>query len=215
MRVTDSIKPSKPYLVGVSGGSGSGKTHFAHSVRQSLGSSHCEIVPQDNFYIDQSARFDADGGSVNFDHPNSIDSKLLAACLRRLKMGEAVDIPKYDFATHKRALDTLKIEARSLIIIDGILIFHFSEIRVIFDELIFFDTPENLRFSRRLERDVSERGRTAHGVRAQFVNQVKPMHDQFVEPSKRYATTIIDDPLNLTGAVTRFLEGFKLQSSGR
>jgi len=212
--VTDFTKPSKPYLVGVSGGSGSGKTYFAQTILKALGIAVCEIVPQDNFYIDQSACFESDGGSVNFDHPDSIDSELLATCLRSLKQGVAVDIPKYDFATHKREAATLKIESLPVVITDGILIFHFPEVRAVFDELIYFDTPEDLRFRRRLERDVRERGRTQDGVRTQFINQVKPMHDQFVEPSKRYATTIIDDPLSMVGAVARFLADQKERMSG-
>lgn len=203
--MTDSTKPSKPYFLGVAGGSGSGKTFFAHAVRRALGHGRCEIVPQDNFYNDQSARFDHDGGAVNFDHPESIDFRLLVDCLTLLKQGKAVEIPIYDFATHKRVASTKLIEPLPLIIIDGILIFHFQELRNLLDERIFFDTPESLRFSRRLERDVNERGRSPDGVRAQFQKQVKPMHDQFVEPSKRFATVVIDDPANLEEAVARFL----------
>ncbi len=210
--MTASTKQNRPYLLGVSGGSGSGKTYFAHAIARALGAADCEIVPQDNFYFDQSAHFDADGGRVNFDHPDSIDSRLLASCLRQLKSGYAVDIPKYDFATHQRCPDTIKVQARQVIIADGILIFHFEELRSIFDELIFFDTPEELRFNRRLKRDVSERGRTPEGVRAQFTKQVKPMHDQFVEPSKCFATTVIKDPINLQEAVSIFLTNHRARA---
>lgn len=194
MRVTDSTKRSKrPYILGVAGGSGSGKTYFARALQKALGMDKCEIVYQDNFYIDQSHRFDRDGGAVNFDHPDSLDFPLLAECLRTLKEGQSTEIPIYDFATHKRKMETLNIPARSVIIVDGILIFHPPYLRELFDEMVFFETPEELRFERRLNRDVSERGRTPEGVKAQFEAQVKPMHDHFVEPSKAFAQSIVRD----------------------
>jgi uridine kinase len=196
MPVTGSTKPSEGgavQLVGVAGGSGSGKTYFARALQERLGADVCEIIYQDNFYIDQSARFDHDGGSVNFDHPDSIDFHLLAEKLRRLKGGAAVDIPIYDFVTHSRRSEVLHIAPKPVVLVDGILIFHSIEVRSLFDDLIFFDTPENLRFHRRLERDVKERGRTPDGVRAQFLKQVKPMHDRFVEPSKVFARTRVED----------------------
>lgn len=191
--MTGSIKRSKPFIVGVAGGSGSGKTYFARELVQTLGPDVCEIVYQDNFYIDQSHKFDYDGGSVNFDHPDSIDFSCLADCLSQLKSGKPTEIPVYDFATHKRQKHTLRIEAKPVILVDGILIFHADPVRQIFDDLIFFDTPEELRFQRRLDRDVKERGRTPEGVRNQFEAQVKPMHDQFVQPSKVHARTIVND----------------------
>jgi uridine kinase len=192
MRVTDSIKPNKAFILGVAGGSGSGKTYFANALKEALGA-HATLVYQDNFYIDQSHRFDHDGGSVNFDHPESLDLKLLAQCLSELRGGNNTKIPIYDFKTHTRRSDCLEIPSTKIIIVDGILIFHPDYLREQFDEMVFFDTPESLRFERRLERDVNERGRTPEGVKAQFLKQVKPMHDQFVEPSKQYAHTIVRD----------------------
>jgi uridine kinase len=191
--VTASTKRNKPYLLGVAGGSGSGKTFFARAVRQQLGGVSCELVYQDNFYIDQSSRFDHDGGAVNFDHPDAIDFALLAERLRELREGRATEIPVYDFVTHSRAPAGLRVEARPVILVDGILIFHAPEVRDHFDERIFFDTPEEIRYQRRLERDVKERGRKPEGVRAQFLAQVKPMHDQFVEPSKKFASRVVCD----------------------
>ncbi len=197
--MTDSFKPNKqqphsaPFFLGVTGGSGSGKTFFAKHIRQKLGAENCDIIYQDNFYVDQSKEFDKDGGRVNFDHPDSIEFSLLATHLRRLKQGLPTQIPMYDFVTHSRLASTESIQPKKVIIIDGILIAHVAEVRNLFDELIFFDTPEELRFKRRLERDVQERGRDADGVRAQFLNQVKPMHDQFVEPSKVFAQTVVND----------------------
>jgi uridine kinase len=192
MPVTGSIKQNKTFILGVAGGSGSGKTYFAQELKNALGE-HATIVYQDNFYIDQSSRFDHDGGSVNFDHPESLDLKLLADCLAELKSGHGTKIPIYDFKTHTRVKEQLHIQATSIVIVDGILIFHPDYLRAQFDEMIFFDTPESLRYERRLERDVNERGRTPDGVLAQFLKQVKPMHDQFVEPSKNHAHTIVKD----------------------
>ncbi|AHZ85139.1 Uridine kinase [Bdellovibrio bacteriovorus] len=183
----------RPHIIGVAGGSGSGKTHFAKELQQLLGEDNCSIIYQDNYYIDQSAKFDGDGGSVNFDHPSSLDFTLLAQGLRALKSGQSLNIPIYDFVTHSRKKETLPGEPKKVIIIDGILILHSEEVRQELDEAIFFDTPESLRFERRLKRDVHERGRTPDGVRKQFELQVRPMHNQFVEPSKDHAHTIIKD----------------------
>lgn len=191
----------------MAGGSGSGKTHFARAMHSLLGSDLCEIIYQDNFYLDQSKRFDKDGGAVNFDHPNSIDFSLLKKHLKTLKNGFKTEIPTYDFVTHKRPKKTVRVEPKKIIIIDGILIAHVAEVRCEFNELIFFDTPEDLRFKRRLERDVKERGRDPLGVHAQFYNQVKPMHDEFVEPSKIHAHTVVKD----SGDFDRVLEDYYLK----
>ena len=195
---------SNVFILGVAGGSGSGKTYFAEALNQALGESLSTIIYQDNFYIDQSARFDRDGGAVNFDHPDSLDFPLLAEKLKELKQGSATAIPKYDFATHSRHKDSLHVPSKKIIIVDGILIFHPPYVRQLFDELVFFDTPETLRYERRLERDVKERGRTPDGVKRQFEAQVKPMHDKFVEPSKEYADCIVCD----MGEYKTVLEGY-------
>lgn len=202
MRVTVSTKPSsqvhshggsRPHLIGVAGGSGSGKTYFARHLQNFLGPKNCEIVYQDNFYIDQSKKFDFDGGSVNFDHPSSIDFQLLARHMAELKTGKLTQIPIYDFVTHSRKAETLPVHPTPIIIVDGILIFHAEEVRCQFDDLVFFDTPEELRFQRRLDRDVQERGREPEGVKNQFMKQVKPMHDQFVAPSMKHAKTVVSE----------------------
>lgn len=191
--MTGFIKQNKPTIIGVAGGSGSGKTYFAQDLVKTLGTERTSLVLQDNFYFDQSSRFDFDGGSVNFDHPDSIEFSLLAKHLRILKEGKPTQIPTYDFATHSRKKETLLIQPAPIIIVDGILILHIPEVRELFDEAIFFDTHEDLRYSRRLERDVRERGRTPEGVKEQFLRQVKPMHDQFVEPSKAHAKRVVCD----------------------
>lgn len=182
-----------PYIIGVAGGSGSGKTFFARELQKILGDEKCTILYQDNYYIDQSQSFDGDGGSVNFDHPESLDFALLAQGLAALKAGKSIKVPIYDFATHTRKNETLDCHPKKIILVDGILILDSKLVREELNEAIFFDTPEELRFKRRLERDVHERGRTAEGVKKQFDLQVKPMHNQFVEPSKNYAQTIVKD----------------------
>jgi uridine kinase len=191
--VTGSTKPNKPFILGIAGGSGSGKTYFARALQERLGNGVSTLIYQDNFYIDQSHRFDHDGGSVNFDHPDSLDFPLLAKCLSKLRSGEPTDIPIYDFVTHTRSKQTLSALPTPIIIVDGILIFHPEPVRSQFDQMIFFDTPEHLRYERRLKRDVEERGRTPEGVRNQFLNQVKPMHDEFVDPSSIHAHTVVRD----------------------
>lgn len=185
-------KPSDlPLLIGVAGGSGSGKTYFTNALALKLGPRFCSVVYQDNFYIDQSLNFDFDGGKINFDHPDSIDFNLLASSLVCLSEGREIDIPVYDFVSHKRIKTQLNVQPKPVVIVDGILIFHSSKVRELFHQRLYFDTPEKTRFERRLERDVNERGRTPEGVRSQFLNQVKPMHDQYVEPSKKHAHKIV------------------------
>lgn len=191
--MTDSTKRNKPFILGIAGGSGSGKTFFARALHEALGRGLASIIYQDNFYIDQSHRFDFDGGSVNFDHPDSLDFPLLAKCLGELKNGHATELPIYDFVTHTRLKQTERMEPSPVILVDGILIFHPEEVRTRFDRLIYFDTPEHLRYERRLKRDTTERGRTPEGVRNQFLKQVKPMHDEFVDPSSIHAHTVVRD----------------------
>jgi uridine kinase len=208
MLVTDFTKRNRPVLIGVAGGSGSGKTYFANDLSKSLGAACTTVVLQDNFYIDQSSKFDFDGGSVNFDHPDAIEFSLLAKHLRALKSGEATEIPTYDFATHKRKKETLLIKPAPVILVDGILILHIPEVRELFDETIFFDTDEALRFQRRLKRDVAERGRTPEGVHEQFHRQVKPMHDQFVQPSMSFAKHIVCNEDEYSLILAKYIERF-------
>jgi uridine kinase len=194
----------KPYIIGVAGGSGSGKTYFARELQRVLGDKLCTIIYQDNYYIDQSHRFDGDGGSVNFDHPSSLDFHLLAKGLATLKEGKCIEVPLYEFATHKRLTQTLFCEPREIVLVDGILILDSEVVRHQLDEAIFFDTPEELRFQRRLDRDVHERGRKPEGVKKQFELQVKPMHEQFVQPSAVHAQTIVCDLGEYTNALSEF-----------
>lgn len=198
----------KPYLIGIAGGSGSGKTTFAKDLLAKLPTEHCALIYQDNYYFDQSSRFDHDGGAVNFDHPSALDFDLLAKQLSQLKRGSAVEIPVYDFATHRRLSKVLHQPPKKLILVDGILIFYPESVRALFDERIYFEAPESLRFKRRLERDVRERGRTPEGVEAQFKKQVKPMHDQFVEPTQQFADVIIRDEAGYQSALSKYITKF-------
>jgi uridine kinase len=178
------------FILGVAGGSGSGKTFFAETLAKKLGPEVAFVLYQDNYYIDQSNKFDHDGGSVNFDHPNALDFDLMASQLDDLKNGFDIEIPLYDFATHTRLEQTKYQSAKKVVIIDGILILTQPKILELCDETIFIETPEEIRFERRLNRDVIERGRTPEGVTTQFKAQVKPMHDMFVEPSKLNANHV-------------------------
>lgn len=181
----------KPYIIIISGGSGSGKTTFAKALLKGIGEKNIQILHQDNYYIDQSGDFDGDGGSVNFDHPESLDFVLMLKQICLLKDGKSIKVPSYDFVTHSRSKLTHTLLPKPVLIIDGTLAMAEKNIRDISDLLIFVNCPEELRFSRRLKRDVEERGRTEAGVRAQFLSQVAPMHNQFIEPSKTFASSMV------------------------
>lgn len=200
---------SSVFVLGIAGGSGSGKTYFAQALLKLIGTEDCALIYQDNYYIDQSHRFDFDGGSVNFDHPQSLDFDLLGQHLSILKTGKEVDIPLYDFKTHKRLKETLHRPAKRIILVDGILILSAPQVRAQFTESIFVDTVEDLRFERRLKRDVEERGRTPEGVRNQFYKQVKPMHDEFVEPSKKFATYLLKDRMDFDQVLNQIAKKLK------
>lgn len=191
-------------LIGIAGGSGSGKTYFAKALQTALGHEVCSLIYQDNYYIDQSARFDFDGGSVNFDHPDALDFDLMAEHLTNLRQAQTIQVPIYDFKTHRRLPNTLKVQPAPFVLVDGILILCVPHLRQIFDETVFVDTSEDVRFQRRLKRDIEERGRTREGVENQFFKQVKPMHDQFVEPTKVHASFIIREDESFQDRLTEF-----------
>ncbi len=180
-------------LIAITGGSGSGKTTAAKKLQNILGPEKCKILSQDNYYKDQSIHFKGDG-SINFDHPHAIDFELMIKHLQLLQLGKTIHVPIYDFVTHTRKKETNSFTPSKFIIIDGTLILSQEKIRLLSEYSLFLNLSENLRFARRLKRDVEERGRKAEGVQVQFYNFVKPMHDQFVAPSGNYANfTATDD----------------------
>lgn len=191
-------------IVAVAGGSGSGKTTFAKLLCQQLGEERCQILSQDSYYIDRSKEFKGDGENINFDHPEALDFPLLQKHLSEIRQGQSIDVPVYDYSTHSRSHQPNRFEPKEVVIVDGILILVPEYLRPSFDHVVFVDAPEAERFQRRLRRDVSERGRTPEGVRKQFDRQVKPMHDQFVEPTKSFATQVINGLEPFDHAVSEF-----------
>ena len=192
---------SQVKIIGISGGSGSGKTTFSRLLAEKLGPEDCSILAQDSYYIDQSAHFRGDGENVNFDHPSALDFPLLAIHLQALKRGEDVQVPIYDFVTHTRRVETTPFPTKKIILLDGTLILSQPPIRSQLDISLFIQTSEETRFSRRYHRDLVERGRQPEGIKKQFFRQVKPMHDEFVEPSAQFATSLISGEVDFTSHV--------------
>jgi uridine kinase len=180
-----------PLVIGIAGGSGSGKTTVAQTILQRVGPDRISFLQHDAYYKDLSGLPPAQRAEVNFDHPNSLDNELLIWHIQQLKSGQPVEVPIYDFSTHSRTDKTFTVQPRGVILVEGILIFMETDLRKLFDVKIFVDTDADLRFIRRLQRDIAERGRTTESVIKQYLTTVRPMHLDFVEPSKRYADVII------------------------
>ena len=185
--------PHLPLVIGIAGGSGSGKTTVANAILQRVGPTRIAYLPHDAYYRDLTGLPPVQRAQVNFDHPNSLETELLVAHVQALKRFEAVDLPIYDFTTHSRTNRTIHVDPCMVILVEGILIFAEPELRPLFDVKIFVDTDADLRFIRRLTRDISERGRTTEMVIHQYLSTVRPMHLEFVEQSKRYADVIIPE----------------------
>ncbi|MBC7931412.1 MAG: uridine kinase [Rubrivivax sp.] len=180
-------------IIGICGGTGSGKTTVANRILESVSKDEVVFLQQDSYYHDID-RMPLDfRQKINFDHPDAIDNDLLVKHLRALKRGEPAEIPIYDFKTHSRRVETLHIKPQPIIIIEGILIFAEQRLLDEMDIKVYVDTPDDIRFIRRLRRDIAERGRTAESVIEQYLATVRPMHMQFVEASKRYADVIIPE----------------------
>lgn len=184
---------STPLVIGIAGGSGSGKTTVANVILQRVGPERIAYLPHDAYYRDLTGLPPAQRVQVNFDHPNSLETELLTAHIRKLRQWEAVDLPIYDFTHHCRTDRFIHVEPKRVIMVEGILIFAEAQLRKLFDVKIFVDTDADIRFIRRLERDMQERGRTTEAVIKQYTTTVRPMHLEFVEPSKRYADIIIPE----------------------
>ncbi len=182
-----------PLVIGIAGGSGSGKTTVAQEILQRVGPDRIAYIQHDSYYKDLTGLPPAQRDEVNFDHPNSLETELLTSHIEQLKARRSIEVPIYDFSSHTRTDKTFKVNPRGVIIVEGILIFAEPALRSLFDVKIFVDTDADIRLIRRLQRDITERGRTAESVIKQYQITVRPMHLEFVEPSKRYADVIIPE----------------------
>jgi uridine kinase len=185
--------PVSPLVIGVAGGTGSGKTTVANVILKRVGANHIAYVPHDAYYRNFSDLPKAQRDTINWDHPDSLETDLMVEHVKALKRGESVDLPVYDFTTHSRSGRTVRLDSQPIILVEGILIFAEPRLRELFDVKIFVDTDADIRFIRRLQRDIAERGRTAESVIHQYLHTVRPMHLEFVESSKRYADVIIPE----------------------
>lgn len=180
-------------IIGICGGTGSGKTTIARRIVETVGARNVVLLEQDSYYRNLSDMPLDKRAKANFDHPDSIDSEMLMNHLKRLKSNLAVEMPVYDFRTHTRSSKTERIESKPVVLVEGILIFAEPRIVELLDVKVFVDTPDDIRFIRRLQRDIRERGRTVESVIEQYLVTVRPMHYEFVEASKRSADLIIPE----------------------
>lgn len=187
------IKQKPSLVIGIAGGTGSGKTTVADYILESVGPEKISFLPHDAYYRELKGLSQEERAKVNFDHPASLETELLIDHINQLKAGKTIQLPHYDFKTHTRTGDTTPITPHQILVVEGILIFAEPELRKLFDLLIYVDTDADIRFIRRLRRDIEERGRTTESVIRQYLETVRPMHLEFVEPSKRYAHVIIPE----------------------
>jgi uridine kinase len=180
-------------VIGVAGGTGSGKTTVSEAIVKRVRPDRLAYIQHDSYYRDWDDLPPAARDRRNFDHPDSLETELLIAHLKQLREGRAIDMPVYDFRTHSRKSETQRVEPKPVVLVEGILIYTEKELRDLIDVKIFVDTDPDLRFIRRLQRDMAERGRTMDSVIHQYLDTVRPMHLEFVEPSKRYADLIIPE----------------------
>jgi uridine kinase len=183
----------EPVVIGVAGGTGSGKTTVAREILKRAGTEQITLIQHDAYYKDLGDLPMAQRVMENFDHPDALENELLIAHLQELKAGRSVRMPVYDFTTHTRTGQTRHVEPHRVILVEGILIFADGGLRELMDVKIYVDTDADIRFIRRLQRDIAERGRTMESVVHQYLATVRPMHQEFVEPSKRYADIIIPE----------------------
>ena len=183
--------PEPRVIVGVAGGSGSGKTTVVRRIVESLGPDDVTVLDHDRYYRDRNDLRLEERAALNYDHPDALETDLLVRHVRELKAGRPVEVPRYDFTRHARLAETELFAPRRAVIVEGILVFTSAELRQLMDIKVFVDTDSDTRFIRRLVRDVADRGRTMESVVEQYQGTVKPMHLEFVEPSKRYADVII------------------------
>ena len=180
-----------PVTIGVAGGTGSGKTTVANRILELVSSSHIAFLPHDAYYKDFGDLTSDERATINFDHPDSLETSLMVEHILQLKAGQPIERPVYDFTNDRRTNQTIRVEPQPIIFVEGILIYAEKALRELLDIKIYVDTDADLRFIRRLQRDIAERGRDMKSVIEQYLNTVRPMHRDFVEPSKRYADVII------------------------
>jgi uridine kinase len=190
-----------PIVIGLAGGTGSGKTTVAHAILDKVGADRIAVIPHDAYYRNLVDMPYGLRDARNFDHPDSLDTDLMITHIKQLRAGQAIDLPIYDFTIDARSAHTVRIEPQPVILVEGILIFVEAALRELFNMKIFVDTDADLRVLRRLQRDVAERGRTVESVIQQYLLTVRPMHLDFVEPSKRYADIIIPEGGHNTVAI--------------
>lgn len=183
----------KPLVIGIAGGTGSGKTTVASVILNQVGRSRIAYIPHDAYYKDLRHLPAIRRQEINFDHPDSLESELMMKHIQDLQAWKPVKLPIYDFTTHTRTDQFIEVKPSRVILVEGILIFTEAALRNLFDVKIFVDTDPDIRFIRRLQRDIAERGRTMESVVTQYLSTVRPMHLEFVEPSKRYADVIIPE----------------------
>ena len=198
-------------IVGIAGGSGSGKTTVVSRITEIV--KDYALVPQDNYYRSAEHITNRTITDFNFDHPDAFDSELLCEHLRQLKLDRPIEMPQYDFVHHHRTEGTVTVLPRPLVIVEGIMVFTDPHVREMFDLKLYVDTPDDIRFIRRLRRDISERGRTMESVIAQYMEKVRPGHYEFVEPTKAYADLIIPEGGNNERAM-QVLIAFLTQITG-
>jgi uridine kinase len=182
-----------PVIIGVAGGTGSGKTTVVREIVHAVGEEQVAVIAHDSYYRDRSELPLEERALLNYDHPDALETDLLVQHLEELRAGHTVEVPSYDFSEHARTDFTRTVHPSEVILIDGILIFVDERLRELMDVKVFVDTDSDLRFIRRLERDLKERGRTMDSVVEQYLETVKPMHEEFVEPSKRFADLLITE----------------------
>jgi len=194
-------KVKAPVIVGVAGGTGSGKTTVVKEIFNKLGPSDITVITHDSYYKDRSHIPMAERAKVNYDHPDALDTLLLVEHIKQLQMGMAVDVPIYDFSQHTRRSEHVHLLPGKVVVVEGILILADEQLRNLFDIKIFVDTDADIRFIRRMERDIMERARTRESVVKQYMESVRPMHIQYVEPSKQFADVIVPEGGHNTVAV--------------
>ena len=187
---------NRPFVIGVAGGSGSGKSTVTRQVLASIGPDMASVVFQDDYYLDQTHIAPNERHKTNYDHPDAFDWPLMMQHVQALRRGESIEMPTYDFALHNRASTTITVQSAPVIVIEGLFALYDAELRKMMSLKIFVDTAPDVRFIRRLQRDIAERGRSTETVIQQYLDTVRPMHKQFIEPTKRHAHVILPHGAN-------------------